>query len=166
MRAACRTTAIIDLCSFRVGKLDKPKLTTIPGRRIAVRDLVVGEVWHASGQSNVAMTAGSMARELEPVKSDVAAADLPAIRFCRVNEAESSQPLDDLRVEASWTPCSPATVAGFSRSLTRSRFGVDVVRACQTLAPAVEQPGLDVERSGGQVHVERDAAGIWWHRRA
>jgi sialate O-acetylesterase len=84
------------------------------GQRIAVRDVVVGEVWHASGQSNMAMTVGSMARELEPVKSDIAAADLPAIRFCRVNEAESSQPLDDLRAKARWTPCSPTTVAGFS----------------------------------------------------
>lgn len=81
---------------------------------ITIRDVVVGEVWHASGQSNMAMTVGSMAREVEPVKSDIAAADLPTIRFCRIHEAESPQPLDDLRAKAPWRPCSPATVSGFS----------------------------------------------------
>lgn len=86
----------------------------IAGESMVIRDVVVGEVWHASGQSNMAMTVGAMARELAPVKSDIAAADLPAIRFCRINEGESSQPLDDLRATASWTPCSPTTVAGFS----------------------------------------------------
>ncbi len=101
----------------------KPLATSAAGRELRVKnasrtfvisDVVVGEVWHASGQSNMAMTVGSMAKELEPVKSDVAAADLPAIRFCRINEAESPQPLDDLRAKATWRPCSPATVAGFS----------------------------------------------------
>ncbi|MCH5378050.1 MAG: sialate O-acetylesterase [Planctomycetes bacterium] len=81
---------------------------------LVVSDVVVGEVWHASGQSNMAMTVGSMAKELEPVKADIAAADLPAIRFCRINEAESPQPLDDLRNKATWRPCSPVTVSGFS----------------------------------------------------
>lgn len=81
---------------------------------ITIQDVVVGEVWHASGQSNMAMTVGSMARELEPVKSDIAAANLPTIRFCRINEAESPQPLNNLRNRAAWRPCSPATVSGFS----------------------------------------------------
>lgn len=82
--------------------------------KTVIRDVVVGEVWHASGQSNMAMTVGSMAKELESVKSDIAAADLPSLRFCRINEAESPKPLDDLGRTASWTPCSPTSVARFS----------------------------------------------------
>jgi sialate O-acetylesterase len=81
---------------------------------IAIQDVVVGDIWHASGQSNMAMTVGSMARALEPVKSDIAAANLPAIRFCRINETESPQPLDNLRTKASWMPCSPTTAVRFS----------------------------------------------------
>ena len=61
----------------------KPLAASAEGRELRVRsgdesvvlrDVVVGEVWHASGQSNMAMTVGAMARELEPVKSDIAAA--------------------------------------------------------------------------------------------
>jgi sialate O-acetylesterase len=81
---------------------------------IVVRDVVVGEVWHACGQSNMAMTVGSMARKLDVVQADIVSADLPAIRFCRISEAESAQPLDDLRNKATWTPCSPSSVARFS----------------------------------------------------
>ena len=101
----------------------KPLAASVKGRELRVQnasrtfvisDVVVGEVWHASGQSNMAMTVGSMAKELEPVKIDIAAADLPAIRVCRIHEAESPQALDDLRAKASWKLCSPATASSFS----------------------------------------------------
>ncbi|WP_145055846.1 hypothetical protein [Lignipirellula cremea] len=63
---------------------------------VVIRDVLVGEVWHASGQSNMAMNVGAMARELKNVNADIAAADLPSLRFCRINEPESAQPLIDL----------------------------------------------------------------------
>lgn len=81
---------------------------------IVIKDVLVGEVWHASGQSNMAMTVGAMARELANVKTDIADADLPHLRFCRINEAESATPLSDLRSQATWTVCNPSTVSGFS----------------------------------------------------
>jgi sialate O-acetylesterase len=81
---------------------------------IVVHDVLVGEVWHASGQSNMAMTVGVMLKEIDEVKADIAAADLPAIRFCRINEPESAQPLADLPKQATWTGCNPTTVSGFS----------------------------------------------------
>ena len=81
---------------------------------VVIQDIVVGDVWYASGQSNMAMTVGAMAGKLNPVKPDITAAKLPAIRFCRINETESAQPSADLRSRARWTPCSSATVPRFS----------------------------------------------------
>lgn len=81
---------------------------------IVIDDVLVGEVWHASGQSNMAMTVGAMSKELDVVKADIAAADLPTLRLCRIKEAESAKPLRDLRSPATWTVCNPKTVSGFS----------------------------------------------------
>jgi len=101
----------------------KPLAASAKGRELRVRsgdesvtlrDVVVGEVWHASGQSNMAMTVGAMARQLEPVTSHIAAAEMSAIRFCRISDGESAHPLDDLRTKATWTPCSPTTATRFS----------------------------------------------------
>jgi sialate O-acetylesterase len=81
---------------------------------ITIDDIMVGEVWHASGQSNMAMTVGDMASELPAVRADIEAADLPMIRFCRIDDAQSIQPLADLRQSSSWVSCDSTSVARFS----------------------------------------------------
>lgn len=79
-----------------------------------VRDVVVGEVWHASGQSNMAWTVGAVRKQWEATQADLDAAQLPAIRFCRLDDGESAEPLRDLRRKATWTVCEPSSAANFS----------------------------------------------------
>jgi sialate O-acetylesterase len=72
---------------------------------INIGDILIGEVWLCSGQSNMEWTvAASTDREAE-----IAAADFPLIRHLKIEHRPSTVPLDD--VSAPWTVCSPA-VAG------------------------------------------------------
>jgi sialate O-acetylesterase len=81
---------------------------------LTVEDVLVGEVWHASGQSNMAMTVRDVAKSLDPVKAQISAATYPSIRYLRVNEGESATPREDLRAKAAWRVCAPDTVPAFS----------------------------------------------------
>ena len=77
---------------------------------LKIEEVLVGEVWHASGQSNMAWTVGDVAKSLESVKSQIATADYPSIRFLRCDDGESATPLDDIKTKATWRMCTPDTV--------------------------------------------------------
>lgn len=142
---------------------------------IAIDDVVIGEVWHASGQSNMAMTVGDMSRELDVVQADVAAAELPTVRFCRIDEAESLEPRADLRRPTSWIVCSPTAVTGFSgaafyfsRALQRALdvpIGViDSSRGGTPIEPFIPRAAFDahpVLRQELQLGDREDLEGIW-----
>jgi sialate O-acetylesterase len=81
---------------------------------VVVTDVVVGDVWHASGQSNIAMNVQAVAKHFSQAEADMAAAKLPTIRFRRIDEQESAVPRKDIPLRAGWSVCSPSTVGGFS----------------------------------------------------
>lgn len=72
---------------------------------LKLTDVLVGEVWFCSGQSNMAL---GVLKSLNADK-EIAAADHPNLRFFPVPNAESQEPKDD--VKAPWLACSPKTVA-------------------------------------------------------
>lgn len=75
---------------------------------IDINDVLVGEVWFASGQSNMAFTMNRV-----PFYADVVAeADYPKIRFFNAPTVTSVEPQDDIKGE--WTLCSPQTANGYS----------------------------------------------------
>ena len=71
-------------------------------------DILFGEVWICSGQSNMEFRVRSAA----DADAEIAQADYPRIRSFNVAQAMNNKPQDDLAGE--WQVCSPATVADFS----------------------------------------------------
>jgi sialate O-acetylesterase len=76
--------------------------------RIAIEDVLVGEVWLCSGQSNMAMTVSRSAN----FEQEQAAADHPGIRMFTVARHAAVEPQDDC--QGDWKVCTPDTVGGFS----------------------------------------------------
>ncbi|MCA8958004.1 MAG: 9-O-acetylesterase, partial [Planctomycetes bacterium] len=67
-------------------------------------DVLVGEVWLCSGQSNMEMGVGLVRR----AKEEIAAANHPRIRLCSIPRTVAGEPESD--VPASWRVCSPQTL--------------------------------------------------------
>lgn len=84
------------------------------GERVVRKDVLVGEVWFAAGQSNMGYTARGMAKNLAEGKTLVDSANLPEIRFCKINEPDSPEPLNDLPEVAHWDVCTPDSVINHS----------------------------------------------------
>lgn len=75
---------------------------------IVLKDVLVGEVWICSGQSNMEWT---VAISLLPdVEREIARH--PKIRMLTVQKNPTENPVDD--INGQWQVCSPATVPGFS----------------------------------------------------
>jgi sialate O-acetylesterase len=92
--------------------------------RIVIHNVLVGDVWLCSGQSNMQFPVdGSWARALH-ARKEVAAADFPLIRLLKVPMSNTPKPQQDIK--ASWMICSPATVKDFSA--VAYFFGRDLFR--------------------------------------
>lgn len=90
----------------------EPQTLTIKGSNtIVIRDVLVGEVWLGSGQSNMAMT---VARSLDYDKEQPAAV-YPQIRHFREDSAAAASPQHIGK--GRWVVCTPETVGGFSAAL-------------------------------------------------
>jgi sialate O-acetylesterase len=76
--------------------------------KIEIQDVLVGEVWLCSGQSNMEW---SVAASMNP-QEEIAAANYPLIRHIKVPLVPSMVPLDNF--QSSWQVCSPETAAGFT----------------------------------------------------
>ncbi len=96
-------------------RLDAIKDVTVKGElsvkgknTLTIKDVLVGEVWVASGQSNMAMPVGRCLNADE----EAAAAKFPQIRMFITKRNAQLKPQADL--EGSWVVCSPETVKSFS----------------------------------------------------
>jgi sialate O-acetylesterase len=97
----------VTLGKLTVTPEDKPLVMTIKGSlgdAIALENVLVGEVWLCSGQSNMEMGVGAAKNGA----AEVAAANHPGIRLFWVPKERARQPATD--TNASWTVCNPITV--------------------------------------------------------
>jgi sialate O-acetylesterase len=97
----------VTLGSLSVGE---PLKLNVEGKdsRLERNDILVGDVWLCSGQSNMEWpVAASTNSDLE-----IAAANHPKIRIVRVKGPGSQTTVEDF--DGQWSVCTPETVAGFS----------------------------------------------------
>ncbi len=87
-----------------------PHTITIEGTStVTLKDVLVGEVWLCSGQSNMEWT---VLRSANP-EEEIAAADHPMIRHIKVGRAPMATPQDDAPA-GGWQVCSPETAGNFT----------------------------------------------------
>jgi len=97
---------------------------TVKGKNsITLHNVLIGEVWVGSGQSNMQYNLGGVL----DAKNEIASANYPTLRLFTVKPTAWSDPLDD--VDGKWVECTPQTVHGFSATLYF--FGRDLQRGIQ-----------------------------------
>jgi sialate O-acetylesterase len=85
---------------------------TIQGANaLTIADVLVGDVWIGSGQSNMQWAV----RQSDNADAEIAAANFPQIRLFYVPRKTSSVPVED--VDAKWVVCSPQSIGEFSAVL-------------------------------------------------
>lgn len=89
-----------------------PRTIIVKGNNtIELSDVLFGDVWLGSGQSNMEW----QLRSSENPEAAIAAASHPQLRLFHIPKTKAATPADD--VEAGWKVCAPATVPEFSAVL-------------------------------------------------
>jgi sialate O-acetylesterase len=83
---------------------------TMAGERIQLKNILTGDVWLASGQSNMAWKVGEGVLNKE---QEIADANHEGVRFFNVPERLAAAPKAEL-TGGQWETCSPASIGGFS----------------------------------------------------
>lgn len=80
------------------------------GQIIKLQNIMVGDVWLCSGQSNMEWEVGSANNAEEEIEN----AEDDRIRHFKVNRAGSREPMNRIPISGGWTVCSPKTVANYT----------------------------------------------------
>jgi len=91
------------------------RMTIAGNNTVTVNDVLVGEVWLGSGQSNMAFTVSKKRASyagLVNEEREIAEANYPLIRMFTGKTAKTYEPQTEIQGE--WLVCSPENVPGFS----------------------------------------------------
>jgi len=84
------------------------------GETTTLNNVLIGEVWLCSGQSNMEMPLAGWG-QIKDFQKEIANADYPNIRLLQAIHVASNAPLNDAEVSSGgWQSCSPQSVAEFS----------------------------------------------------
>ena len=99
----------VDLANLKAGG---PHVLTVKGKNtITIQDVLIGEVWLGSGQSNMAFTVNRG----KDFSAEQAAATFPLIRHYKEDSLNSETP--QTGGKGRWLLCTPENVPGFSAAL-------------------------------------------------
>lgn len=132
---------------------------------IHLQNVLTGEVWICSGQSNMEMPLRGWPPNdtIRNSANDIAGATFPRIRL--FNVTRSTAPAPETSCIGSWSECSPATVAGFSA--TGFYFGRALSRALRVPIGLIQTTwgGTPVEAWTGTDYLSRleqyDTTIVW-----
>jgi sialate O-acetylesterase len=142
---------VVELPALRAGG---PHTLVVKGHGPALvfRDVLVGEVWVCSGQSNMAMTVASS----KDAAREIGDADLPGIRLLTVPRLAAAAPARNFA--GAWSACSPETVRAFSA--VGYFFGREIHRALKVPVGLVNTSfgGTPAEAWTPRAALERDGS--------
>lgn len=92
-------------------KAGGPYKLTVQGKKsIVLTDILIGDVWICSGQSNMEWSVKRVSNAVNEIK----VAAYPELRLFTAFRNTSSQPLEQLKKSSSWQLCTPQTIPNFS----------------------------------------------------
>lgn len=90
------------------------RISVSDGEVLSLTNVMVGEIWFCSGQSNMEMPVGGWGKVMN-YEQEIANADYPSIRLLQVKKTTALSPSHEINLNmGGWQECAPSTVAEFS----------------------------------------------------
>ncbi|WP_316838559.1 sialate O-acetylesterase [Pedobacter gandavensis] len=90
------------------------KISISDGKTLQLSNVMLGDVWVCSGQSNMKMPLADWGK-INNYQQEIKDANYPNIRLLQVQHRSSNVPLKDVGIaNAGWRVCNPENIAGFS----------------------------------------------------
>jgi sialate O-acetylesterase len=103
-------------------------LVVTAGETRTFTNILVGEVWLCSGQSNMEKPLGKQSGQ-KPVfnaEQELAAADFPQVRLFKVEKSLAAEPLKDFKAASGWQSCNSNSLEAVKFSAAGYFFGREI----------------------------------------
>lgn len=88
-------------------------ITISDGKKVTLENVMIGEVWICSGQSNMEMQVEGWGK-VNNYQEEISNANYPNIRLLQIERNKSTVPLSEIKAGSGWQPCSPTTIPNYS----------------------------------------------------